>query len=305
MLTKCPSCSTAFRVVPAQLKVRSGTVRCGQCNFIFNALETLADDPINVLAETAAMPPPPEPSMASEVAHEPMPEPAEEASFEPTAEALPEPVPEPAEEVSHEPTPEPATEAAHEPTPELAAEAAPQQEDYLADSLLHELTAKPRRWPWVLGSIVALLGLLLQAVYYYRIELAVVRPDLRPLLQAACKPLNCDVPRPRSIDTLGIDTSDLRPDPQHPGHLTLTATLRSKAVYAQEWPMLELTLTDVADRGLAVKHFAASDYLPKDKDNGSKRIAAGFPANGEIAIALSLDVGDMPASGYRLYIFYP
>jgi hypothetical protein len=157
----------------------------------------------------------------------------------------------------------------------------------------------------VLGSIVALIGLLLQAVYYYRIELAVLRPDLRPLLQTACKPLHCDVPRPRSIDTLGIDTSDLRPDPQQPGHLTLTATLRSKAVYAQEWPMLELTLTDVADRNLAVKHFAASDYLPKDKDNDGKRIAAGFPANGEIAVVLPLDVGDLPAAGYRLYIFYP
>ena len=261
MLTQCPNCSTAFRVLPAQLKARAGTVRCGQCNFIFNALETLADDPIIVPGETAAMPTPIELSTTAE--------------------------------------------SAHESTPQPAAEAISQAEDYLDNPLLLEPTAKTRRWPWALGSIVALSGLLLQAAYYYRIELAVLRPDLRPLLQTACQPLHCDVPRPSNIDTLGIDTSDLRPDPQQPGHLTLTATLRSKAVYAQEWPALELTLTDVADHNVAVKHFAASDYLPKDKDSGSKQIAAGFPANGEIAVVLPLDVGDLPAVGYRLYIFYP
>ena len=150
----------------------------------------------------------------------------------------------------------------------------------------------------------------MQAVYFYRVEIAVLQPDLRPLLQAACKPFHCDVPRPRSIETLSIEASDLRPDPLQTGRLTLTATLRSKAVYAQEWPLLELTVTDVADNKLAVKDFAASEYLPNDKnDKGNKNInaslAAGFPANGEIAVTLPLDVGDLPAAGYRLYIFYP
>ena len=49
----------------------------------------------------------------------------------------------------------------------------------------------------------------------------------------------------------------------HAGAPTLSATLRSKAVYAQEWPMLELTLTDVADHKLAIKDFSAIDYVPK------------------------------------------
>ena len=43
MLTRCPSCATAFRVTPEQLKVRSGTVRCGKCQTIFNALDSLVD----------------------------------------------------------------------------------------------------------------------------------------------------------------------------------------------------------------------------------------------------------------------
>ena len=151
--------------------------------------------------------------------------------------------------------------------------------------------------------MVAVISLLLQAFYFYRVEIAVLRPDIRPLLLLGCKRLGCEVPRPRSIDTLSIDASDLRPDAQQPGRLTLSATLRSKAVYAQEWPMLELTLTDVADHKLAIKDFSAIDYVPKG--TSGTNLAAGFPASGEIAVALPLDIGDLPATGYRLYIFYP
>jgi predicted Zn finger-like uncharacterized protein len=38
----CPSCSTRFRVVADQLKLRNGWVRCGSCGFAFNAVERLS-----------------------------------------------------------------------------------------------------------------------------------------------------------------------------------------------------------------------------------------------------------------------
>ncbi|MFY9328734.1 MAG: DUF3426 domain-containing protein [Georgfuchsia sp.] len=317
MLTCCPNCATNFRVTPAQLKARAGTVRCGQCNLVFNALETLADDPLDALVETSPLPTPPATIVPT---YEPTPEltgdtsdtgideaeaefeiePEVEVEAEVETEALADQMPTGAAEET-----EAETEGnVAEPAPAQVEEATTPPKDYLSDPLLHESTVKARHWPWAIGSIVAVLGLLAQGAYYYRIELAVLRPDLRPALQAACEPLHCEVPRPRSIDTLGIDTSDLRPNPQRHGHLMLTATLRSKAVYAQEWPLLELTLTDVADNILTVKHFTASDYLPNGKDKGLQ-IEAGFPANGEIAVKLPLDVGDLPAAGYRLYIFYP
>lgn len=43
LATRCPTCSTAFRVVRDQLRVSEGWVRCGQCQEVFNALETLFD----------------------------------------------------------------------------------------------------------------------------------------------------------------------------------------------------------------------------------------------------------------------
>jgi predicted Zn finger-like uncharacterized protein len=36
-ITRCPACGTAFKVVPDQLKISDGWVRCGQCTQVFDA----------------------------------------------------------------------------------------------------------------------------------------------------------------------------------------------------------------------------------------------------------------------------
>ena len=37
LITRCPVCTTMFKVVPDQLRVSDGWVRCGQCNEVFDA----------------------------------------------------------------------------------------------------------------------------------------------------------------------------------------------------------------------------------------------------------------------------
>jgi predicted Zn finger-like uncharacterized protein len=44
LVTRCPSCSTMFRVVPDQLRVSEGWVRCGRCMQTFNATHSLFDE---------------------------------------------------------------------------------------------------------------------------------------------------------------------------------------------------------------------------------------------------------------------
>ena len=304
MLTHCPSCRTTFRVTPTQIKARDGKVRCGQCHFVFNAIDTLSDEifvpkppltPVVDVPDHPADPGLPEGIFASEFSDGPTAgdDEATTPEFEDASQSVA--VTSVSEafdvEVDDVDMPDEEFEAS------LETETA---DSFFPDLLLHEEQAPGKRWPWLVGSGIAILLLLAQMIYLYRIELAVVRPDLRPLLLSACLPLKCDVPRPRHVDTLSIDASDLHPDALQPGRLTLTATLRSRAPFAQEWPDLELTLNDVTDRKLAVRDFHAIDYLPKGAD-----VKAGFPANGEVAVALPLDVGDISAAGYRLYIFYP
>ncbi|TDO98731.1 DUF3426 domain-containing protein [Marinomonas balearica] len=46
-ITRCPKCSTAFRVTDDVLKMAAGKVRCGQCFHIFEAQETPVQKPKN------------------------------------------------------------------------------------------------------------------------------------------------------------------------------------------------------------------------------------------------------------------
>jgi predicted Zn finger-like uncharacterized protein len=165
---------------------------------------------------------------------------------------------------------------------------------------LHDEPAPTRRWPWVLGSVVTLLVLAGQLLLQFRTEVAIAAPESRPLLVAACQLFGCKIELPHKIEFIGIETSDLSPDGAKPGWLHLAATLRNRAPFAQNWPNLELTLTDAQERPLIRRVLAPADYLPAQQP-----LAEGFPRRGDQAVQLTLEAADVPAVGYRLYVFYP
>ena len=273
LLTRCPSCGTAFRVTPEQLKARAGKVRCGHCQAVFNALESLQDAPTVVAA------PPPAPDAAAPAA------PAGESTAVPAG----------ANGISPA-TAQPAT----EPAAAAAAGTGILLEDIPA---AQAADAAPRRavtYAWGAAGLLMLTLLLGQLVYVFRAELALARPDLRPLLAELCGLLECDIPLPRKADLVGIEASDLHPDPQRNALLVLSATLKNRAAFAQEYPHLEVTLTDTHDQPMIRRVFAPAEYLAEGAN-----VRAGFPANGDVAVNLWLDAGNVGASGYRLYLFYP
>lgn len=55
MYTRCPKCSTCFRVTDRHLAIAKGKVRCGQCQLVFNATENAIDDlPATTASSTPA-----------------------------------------------------------------------------------------------------------------------------------------------------------------------------------------------------------------------------------------------------------
>ncbi len=85
LIARCPACATLFRVVPDQLKISDGWVRCGQCSEVFDAT-------VNMQVAGMAPIPAPTPVAVSE------PEPAPQPVPEPESESEPEPEPEPSPE---------------------------------------------------------------------------------------------------------------------------------------------------------------------------------------------------------------
>lgn len=341
MLTRCPHCETDFRVTPEQLKVRHGQVRCGTCRGVFNAIDSLTDELLVPMKFPARLPSPPpaatEPGALPDVLPVWMPSEFPQETAQTGAAPPAEPDGDVAE--THAGEADAPTEAIPQDNADVAADTAakniaplPQEEATgendesrrWQDGAMEESTPptdqpapakatftpvpaawgpfvetpRPRRWPWSIGIILLLLLAVGQLLYIFRVELAVLTPELRPALLAACEQLGCTLPRPQKAELISIETSDLAP--AGAGRLLLTTTLKNRAPFSQEYPLLELTLTDTQDSALLRKVLTPAEYLPADR-----AAETGFAANSDVVVRLPLDSADIPAVGYRLYLFYP
>jgi predicted Zn finger-like uncharacterized protein len=159
------------------------------------------------------------------------------------------------------------------------------------------------RWIWATAALVATLALGVQAGHRYRAELAALAPWSRPALQSACRLLRCEVSLPRRLELLTIESSDLQLDVRRDGLMILNAVLRNRARFPQDYPALELTLTDEGDRPVLRRVIAPSDYLSAIP--GSPVAEQGIAPGGEASFRLYIDPNRARAIGYRLYLFYP
>jgi len=160
-----------------------------------------------------------------------------------------------------------------------------------------------RRWLWVALCLLGFGALAWQAVQRFHTELAAAVPESRALLAAACGAAGCELALPRRPDLMSIDSSDLQADPRREGLIVLNAVLRNRARFAQDYPTLELTLTDEGDRPVLRRVLAPRDYL--EAARASALLTEGVAPGGETALRVFLDAGRTRATGYRLYLFYP
>ncbi|HST44255.1 MAG TPA: DUF3426 domain-containing protein [Luteimonas sp.] len=136
---------------------------------------------------------------------------------------------------------------------------------------------------WLLPSAAAalLLALALQWVLADRDRLA-ADPRWRPLVLQACALWRCTVAPWHEPSALVLVDRDVRAHPTLPGALRVTASFRNDARWAQRWPRVVLTLSDVDGREVGARAFAPAEYL-------RARPPAGGLASGRTAI-IRLDV---------------
>lgn len=155
---------------------------------------------------------------------------------------------------------------------------------------------------WGLLALLAAAALAAQAGYRYRAELGVLAPALRPALESACGFAGCSVPLPRRPELMSIDSSDLQADTRSESLIVLNALLRNRAPFPQQFPSLELTLTDDADRPVLRRVLRPPEYLDRARAALS---AQGIGPGAEASLRVNLDTDGVRATGYRLYLFYP
>jgi predicted Zn finger-like uncharacterized protein len=293
MLTQCPHCQAIFKVTPDQLRVANGMVRCSQCREVFNGMEYvsfLSPEDLSNQTRTGLTP-------AIDLPREgPEPRP-EEPPLSPLSK--PAPIAPPRFETYRPDTSAPAEQPPPQvPKPTLAPEAPLEVDETEVDeqaipSLLQEdLRAErhhtaPRRGgasaPLVAGSLVLALALLAQYLYFHGRELA-RHPALYPILSRTCGLLGCNIDPPRDLAAIEVLTRNVYTHPNRPDALMITATLANRASHAQPYPLMQVSLTDLQGKVVAMGRFEPEAYLPQGTDP-SALMAPGLPLNVGVEVA--------------------
>ena len=292
-ITRCPSCSTSFKVVADQLRVSQGWVRCGHCAEIFDAnqdikpwaptppvLTNVVDEPLQAPEHAAPQEEgPPHPDGGHALAEQ-----LDDA-------ATPEAVPVDLDPVLHiDVLQADIDEPLHDtPLPEPRFVKQARRQAFWA-------SRRVRGALW-LGVGLACLILTFQWAVHDRDRLAAWQPALKPLLTAVCQPLACRIESVRQLDAVVIESSGL---------VRLLGQLHAMDVVlknTQSWPVampsLELSLTDAQEQVLARRVLLAQDWpdAPAVLEPGQ-----AWPVKLRLSIALP---ADQSMAGYRMVLFYP
>jgi len=299
LITTCTHCLARFKVTPQQLNLRQGQVRCGHCQGVFNgfeALERFPDDDTGsrILAARAAAA-----AAGRPMAEDEVPEPLE---FLPEAIAHKDaglldtgPITEPA---ASSPPPIPVA-SGEQPPPIPLYELQPALETIVRNLEANVPSRRVAR-AWAMGCALLTVLFAVQLAYAFRSELSRAYPAARPVLESACASVGCSVPWVNDHGLLKLEDSELLEVPGRPNEIALGARIRNVAPAPQEFPHLELTLTDLSGQAAVRRVLRPADYLGRAPVPGEV-LAAGA----ELALQMRLETPRIKATGYELLLFYP
>lgn len=359
LTTRCPQCGTSFKVVPDQLRVRNGLVRCGACSTVFDGRACLVPEqgtPAPVARPISAPSVPPwddEPETPAAVAppRAPAPSPAVLRGRDDIRRRVEPEARHQADDVDDDDFEDDA--ALQAPSPRWAAAAEPQNgrhsvdyrhmderdrdnveygsdddeprgEPVLGDTRTRYSSATDvgrappefldqdrqerrglMRKLWSIACLIGLVALGLQLLYVYRTDIANSAPVLRPVLEAACKPLGCAVGYARRLERINISSSSLQPPSgaaaidDGRSRLVLNLELRNRYDKPQHWPALVLDLTDLSDTVVVRRVLMPENYLTPEQLRGP------FAPDGQLKISVPIEVTGVQVNGYQIDKFFP
>lgn len=333
LITRCPACRTMFKVVPDQLRISQGWVRCGKCQEVFDASADLhegsaqenlavADDGPDTLALDEA----PADAVATDAAAQPVPaltppappqdEPAQAASSAPDFELTMPPavaaaVAEPARPSRSMPLESAAADAPAAAKPRRKASRreppppAPESAEPAVEPSFMRAARQSSRWhrPLVRATLMVLClllsgGLALQVLVHERDRVAAIEPSLKPLLEDVCLLLDCRVGPLRKIESVLIDSSAFSKTKGDVYRLSLT--LRNSAPVDLAMPAVELALTDTLDQPVLRRVL-----LPEELGVRSGVIPVASEIQTTLVLSIKANGNGERIAGYRLLAFYP
>lgn len=335
LLTRCPACITLYRVVPDQLRISDGWVKCGQCAEIFDASQHLVEEVCDLapqgdvpLVTAPAVDVLPTQGLDGLLSTNPLATaPAAVTQVDIELDVVRDPEENPAlalQALAPDEAPgqlssgEQQTDAAQvsDPTPLRRGDETPAERSVVAAPVVvtpdngERVTFlkgvdRPSSWqkPLVRGALMLfglLLGLSLAAqwVYLERDRLAAQHPELKPMLHGFCAALDCQVQALKRIESLSVDSVGF--------HLLgkdtyrLTFTIKNASALPLALPNVELALTDTGDQPVYRRVFAPGDLAAAPVEIAG---ASEWPV--AVSLRVTPVASDQRVFGYRLLAFYP
>lgn len=226
MLTRCPQCETVFRVGADQLAAREGLVRCGRCLKIFKAEEYAYDVPVTEHSGT-------------ETAYE-----EEIVLASPTgmqADAI------------NDPTPTATRDELNDSRDDLPS---------LPELLWGKKRSRTRPLFWLLANLSLLLILTAQVAWFFATELS-RQPKLAPWIDQYCEFMGCVVLPQRDIGLIELSRARLSHHPQYENVLRIKSSLINRAPFTQDFPLIEVSLSNRRGDVVARRSFDKQLFLTK------------------------------------------
>ena len=152
-----------------------------------------------------------------------------------------------------------------------------------ARSGIQKPAAKSRSaMPWVLTSLLLALALAAQIGYYER-NTILQYEAARPWLERGCKLIGCQLQLRFDPQKLMVLDRDVKPHPAAKGALMISASIKNTAEFAQAYPLVEIKLTDLGGKLVALRRFSPAEYLQDESD-----LALGLPSNASLPIVFEV-----------------
>jgi predicted Zn finger-like uncharacterized protein len=157
-------------------------------------------------------------------------------------------------------------------------------------------TGRRGAWLWGTGALLLAIALMAQLAHMYRHEL-VRDPNVGPVLRNMYEQLG--MPLSPNWDLAAYELRQWGPGETQPaaGAMTVRASIKNRAAFAQPLPLLRLELEDRFGGVVGRRDFEPKEYL-RDPAQASRLLAAGASTEAELELADTTQ----EAVGYRLDI---
>jgi hypothetical protein len=141
----------------------------------------------------------------------------------------------------------------------------------------------------IIGVTALALLLLLQLAYSSRNWLAKY-PLTANMTRQLCSTLGCEIRLPRDLQKINLLSRNVYSHPNTPGVLTISLSIQNEAVFAQPYPLVEISFLDKNNNVMALRRFTPGEYIKDFQDE---------PIQPNVPTELLLNISDPGSEAVR------